>query len=172
GGALAARFAAGRPDSLTRLVLVDALGLSAFEPTPRFGLAMQRFLSQPTAGPYARFMDFCAFDLDLVREQWGQRWAPCAAYAVELASTPRVQAAMGDLIGQFAATPIRAGEPARIHVPTTLTWGRHDPATPVEIAEAVRARYGWPLHVIEDAGDDPPLAQPPAVLAALAPAVA
>ena len=70
GGAIAARFAADRPGSLTHLVLVDALGLSAFEPAPRFGLAMQRFLSQPTAGTYDRFMDFCAFDLDLVREQW------------------------------------------------------------------------------------------------------
>ena len=136
GGAIAARFAADRPGSLTHLVLVDALGLSAFEPAPRFGLAMQRFLSQPTAGTYDRFMDFCAFDLDLVREQWGQRWAAYAAYAVELASTPRVQAAMGNLIGQFAATPIPPAELARINVPTTLIWGRHDLATPVEIAEA------------------------------------
>ena len=54
GGAIAARFAADRPGSLTHLVLVDALGLSAFEPAPRFGLAMQRFLSQPTAGTYDR----------------------------------------------------------------------------------------------------------------------
>ena len=128
GGAIAARFAADRPGSLTHLVLVDALGLSAFEPAPRFGLAMQRFL-QPTAGSYDRFMDFCAFDLDRLREQWGRRWAPYAAYAVELASTPRVQAAMSDLIGQFAATPIPPAELARITVPTTLIWGRHDLAT-------------------------------------------
>jgi pimeloyl-ACP methyl ester carboxylesterase len=152
-------------------VLVDALGLSAFEPAPRFGLAMQRFLSQPTAGSYDRFMDFCAFDLDLVRERWGQRWAAYAAYAVELASTPRVQVAMGDLIGQFAATPIPPAELARINVPTTLIWGRYDLATPVEIAEAVGARYGWPLHVIEDAGDDPPLEQPAAFLVALRAAI-
>jgi pimeloyl-ACP methyl ester carboxylesterase len=57
GGAIPARFAADRPGSLTHLVLVDALGLPAFEPAPRFGLAMQRFLSQPTAGTYDRFME-------------------------------------------------------------------------------------------------------------------
>jgi pimeloyl-ACP methyl ester carboxylesterase len=176
GGAIAARFAADRPGSLIHLVLVDALGLSAlglsaFEPAPRFGLAMQRFLSQPTAGTYDRFMDFCAFDLDLVREHWGQRWAPYAAYAVELASTPSVQAAVGNLIGQFAATPIPPVELARINVPTTLIWGRHDLATPVEIAEAVGARYGWTLDVIENAGDDPPLEQPAAFLAALRAAI-
>ena len=54
-------------------------------------------------------MEFCTFDLDRVREQLGQRWAPYAAYAVELAGTPSVQAAMGGLIGQFASGP----DPAR-----------------------------------------------------------
>ena len=56
---------------------------------------------------------------------------------------------------------------ARIAVPTTLIWGRHDLATPLPIAEAASARYGWPLHVIEDAGDDPPIEQPEAFLNAL-----
>jgi pimeloyl-ACP methyl ester carboxylesterase len=78
---------------------------------------------------------------------------------------------MGDLIGQFAATPIPPAELARINVPTTLIWGRYDLATPVEIAEAVGARYRWPLHVIENAGDDPPLEQPAAFLVALRAAI-
>ena len=56
---------------------------------------------------------------------------------------------------------------ARIVVPTTLIWGRHDLATPLRIAEAASARYGWPLHVIEDAADDPPIEQPEAFLTAL-----
>ena len=34
-------------------------------------------------------------------------------------------------------------------------------------AEAASARYGWALHVIENAGDDPPLEQPQAFLRAL-----
>ncbi|MBA3574350.1 MAG: hypothetical protein H0W37_05155 [Pseudonocardiales bacterium] len=128
---------------------------------------MHRFLAHPSAGTYDRFMDFCTYDLDRIREQLGQRWAPYAAYAVELAGTPSVQAAMGALIGQFAAAPIPAAELARIDVPTTLIWGRHDLATPLQVAESAGARYGWPLHVIDDAGDDPPLEQPGAFLAAL-----
>ena len=167
GGAIGARFAIEHPDRLARLALVDTLGLSPFEPAPRFGLAMHRFLAHPSAGTYDRFMDFCAYDLDRVREQLGQRWAPYATYAVELAGTPSVQAAMGALIGQFAAAPIPAAELARIDVPTTLIWGRHDLATPLQVAESAGARYGWPLHVIDDAGDDPPLEQPGAFLAAL-----
>ncbi|MGI8694291.1 MAG: alpha/beta fold hydrolase [Geodermatophilaceae bacterium] len=167
GGAIAARFAADRGGTLAHLVLVDTLGLSSFEPAPRFGLALHRFLADPRAGTYDRFMDFCTFDLDGARQQLGHRWAAYAAYAVELAGKPSVQAAMGSLIGQFAAVPIPPAELARIDVPTTLIWGRHDLATPLQVAESAGARYGWPLHVIEDAGDDPPLEQPAAFLAAL-----
>ncbi len=171
GGAIGARFAADHGARLDRLVLVDTLGLTPFEPAPRFGLALHRFLAQPTVGTYDRFMEFCTFDLDRVREQLGQRWEPYATYAVELAGTPSVQAAMGGLIGQFAAAPIPPDELARIDVPTSLIWGRHDLATPLQIAEAAGARYGWPLHVIEGAGDDPPLEQPDAFLDALRAAI-
>ncbi len=56
---------------------------------------------------------------------------------------------------------------AQIAVPTTLIWGRHDLATQVRTAESASARYGWPLHVIERAADDPPLEQPEDFLKAL-----
>ncbi|MGH7527453.1 MAG: alpha/beta fold hydrolase, partial [Gemmatimonadales bacterium] len=59
-----------------------------------------------------------------------------------------------------------------IRVPTTLIWGRHDRATPLRTAEAASERYGWPLHVIEDSADDPPIEQPEAFLAALRTALA
>ncbi len=167
GGAIAARFAADHPGRLAHLVLVDTLGLTPFEPAPRFGLAMHRFLTEPTAATYDRFMDLCAFDLDQARRRLGQRWEPYAAYAVELAGTPGVQAAMSALIEQFAAAPIPPVDLDRIQTPTSLIWGRHDLATPLTIAEAVGTRHGWPLHVIEGAGDDPPLDQPEAFLDAL-----
>ena len=64
---------------------------------------------------------------------------------------------------------IPPAELARIAVPTTLIWGRHDLATPLSVAEAASARYGWPLHVIEDAADDPPIEQPEAFLERCAP---
>ena len=40
-------------------------------------------------------------------------------------------------------------------------------ATPLHVAREASERYGWPLYVIEDAGDDPPMEQPQAFLAAL-----
>jgi hypothetical protein len=37
----------------------------------------------------------------------------------------------------------------------------------LHVAEAASARYGWPLHVIENARDDPAIEQPEAFLKAL-----
>ena len=62
---------------------------------------------------------------------------------------------------------ISTGDLARIATPTTLIWGRHDRATPLAVAEAASARFGWPLHVIESCNDDPPVEQPEALLRAL-----
>ena len=160
GGAIAAGFAATHPTKVAHLVLVDTMGLEAFAPEPRFGLALQRFLAVPSAETYERFMNLCAFDLDTARSRLGQRWAPYARYAVELAREPRMQAALGSLMGVYAAAPIPSETLAGIQVPTTLIWGRHDAATALSVAQRAAARYGWPLHVIDGAGDDPALDRP------------
>ena len=96
----------------------------------------------------------------------GARWEPFAAYNVERAGTPAVQAALHALMQHFG-TAIPAEELARIRVPTSLIWGRHDLATPLAAAESASARYRWPLRVIENANDDPPVEQPEAVVRAL-----
>ena len=62
---------------------------------------------------------------------------------------------------------IEPAELAKITVRTALLWGRHDLATPIEVAQAANARYGWPLRVIEHAADDPPVEQSEAFLEAL-----
>ena len=55
----------------------------------------------------------------------------------------------------------------RIAVPTTLIWGRHDRGVRLNVARDASERYGWPLHVIEDARDDPAIEQPHTFLEAL-----
>jgi pimeloyl-ACP methyl ester carboxylesterase len=62
---------------------------------------------------------------------------------------------------------IPAADLDRIAVPTSLIWGRQDRQVPLAVAEAAAARHGWPLQVIDPAGDDPPMEQPGAFLAAL-----
>jgi FAD/FMN-containing dehydrogenase/pimeloyl-ACP methyl ester carboxylesterase len=163
GGAVAARFAAEHPDRVGRLALVDALGLTAFEPTPEFGRALHTFLADPTELTHDGLWRYCAADLDRVREDMDEHWAPFRTYNVERARTPSVQAALGAFMHEFAAPLDLAG----IAVPAVLIWGRHDLATPLAVAEAASARHGWPLHVIEDCADDPPIEQPEAFVRAL-----
>jgi pimeloyl-ACP methyl ester carboxylesterase len=166
GGAIGARFAIARPGRVAALVLVDTLGLAPFDPDPRFELAMHRYLGQPDRSTYERFMDFCAYDVDGARARLGARWTAYATYAVDQARSASGQAALGRMLAEFGA-PLPTDQLDDIGVPTTLIWGRDDLATSVAVAEAAAARHGWPLHVVDEAGDDPPLDQPTRFVEAL-----
>lgn len=166
GGAIAARFAVESGDRLSRLVLVDSLGLGRFRPAPRFAVGLLGYQARPSERSYERFMRQCSFDLDGLREQMGERWDPFVAYNLELARGPSAKAA-GRLFRTLGPPRIPQQDLARITVPTTLIWGRHDRALRLRIAEAASDRYGWPLHVIENCADDPPRDQPEAFLLAL-----
>jgi pimeloyl-ACP methyl ester carboxylesterase len=167
GGAIAARFAIAHADRLSRLVLVDTFGLAPFQPAPDFGHALTEFLAQPNERTHENLWRQCAFDLDGLRRRMGESWAPFAAYNLDRARTPTVAAALQTLMAELGAPAIAPADLARIAVPTTLVWGRHDRATPLAIAEAASDRYRWPLHVIENANDDPAVEQPEALLRVL-----
>ena len=167
GGAIAARFASEHSGRLSQLVLVDALGLAPFQPTPEFGLALTDFIAQPTDDTHDRLWRQCAFDLDGLRERMGERWEWLKAYNLDRARTPSLRVPQHSLMTQFGMSAIPPADLMRITVPTTLIWGRHDLATQLPVAEAASARYGWPLQVIEDAADDPPIEQPELFLKAL-----
>jgi pimeloyl-ACP methyl ester carboxylesterase len=68
---------------------------------------------------------------------------------------------------QFGMPAIPEDVLARIVVPTTLIWGRQDRATPLTVAQAASARFGWRLHIIDDAADDPTLDRPDVFLQTL-----
>lgn len=167
GGALAARFAAERGDRIRRLVLVDSLGLAPFRPAPEFGQALTGFLANPSADSHDRLWTRCAFDLDALRGRLGERWDWIKAYNLDRARDPEIRSAQQVLLERFGMTAIPEKDLAGIPVPTALIWGRHDMATRLTVAEAAAARYGWPIHVIENAADDPVLEQPEAFLNAL-----
>jgi pimeloyl-ACP methyl ester carboxylesterase len=76
------------------------------------------------------------------------------------------------LLRELGVPAIPSADLARIAAPTTLIWGRYDRVLRLRIGEAASARYGWPLHVIENAGNEPNLEQPEAFLEALRPSLA
>ena len=172
GGAIAARYAGAHGNRLSRLVLVDTFGLCPFQPAPEFGRALSHFLAQPTERTHTDLWRHCAFNLDGLRQRMGERWQTFEAYNLDRARTPSVQAAVAALMEHFGIPAISTSDLARIAVPTTLVWGRHDRATPLAVAEEVSVRFGWPLHVIEDCNDDPPVEQPDALLRTLGVALA
>jgi pimeloyl-ACP methyl ester carboxylesterase len=171
-GALAARFAINHGDRLRALVLIDTFGLRWFRPRPGLAVALARYIGSPGEASFDRLYQHCAVDLDGLRTQMGSRWEPFRGYAVDRARSKNLKTELPALMRAFALRPIPRADLARIAVPTTLIWGRHDPATRLRAAQAASSRYGWPLHVIDDAADDPVLEQPEATLRAIRTAIA
>jgi pimeloyl-ACP methyl ester carboxylesterase len=163
GGAIALRYAAGHGDRIERLVLVDALGLAPFEPSPEFGAALQQFLSQPTKETHGLLWQQCAYDLEVLKSGMGDQWAPFESYNIDRATAPGVLPMVMKLMEEFGMSAIPPKELERITVPTTLVWGRHARAIPLTVAETASERFGWPLVIIEDSANDPPMDQPEAV---------
>jgi pimeloyl-ACP methyl ester carboxylesterase len=171
-GAIAARLAIAQAPPLRCLVLVDSFGLGKFRPAPRFALALFRYVARPTPRTYAGLMNRCTVDLAGVRTALGERWGPFESYTLERARSADGKAALRVMMRELAVPAIPAEQLERIAVPIILIWGRHDPVNRLAVAEAASERYGWPLGVIEDAGDDPPLEQPQAFVRALRAALA
>lgn len=133
---------------------------------------MVGFIARPSERSRDRLFRRCFVDLDDVREQMGGDMELLEAYALEGARSPDLKTALRSLMPRIGMPPIPSEDLSRITVPTALIWGRQDLQTPVRTAEAAAARYGWPLHVIDDAADDPAHEQPNAFLEAFRAALA
>ena len=70
-----------------------------------------------------------------------------SAYSLERARGPGAKIA-GRLFRAFGIPRNPPDDLARIAVPTTLIWGRHDRANRLRIAPDASARHGWLLHVM------------------------
>ena len=169
GGAIAARFAAEEPHRLRQLVLVDSLGLSWFRPAAPFAVAILAYLARPNERTQDRLFRRCLLDLDGVRQEMDGDMEVLEDYALDRARGPDLGAALRRLMPSFGVPAIPQNELDAIAVPTTLVWGRHDNQVRLAVAERASERYGWPLHVIEDARDDPAVEQPRAFLDAVRP---
>jgi len=152
GASIAARFAIAHPDRLSRLVLAAAGSLDRFRPAPGVVLALIRFIARPSERTQQGFLRQVTVDPARVRALLGERWEASQAYNLDRARTPSVRAANRRMLRELGTKTIPPEDLARIAVPTSLIWGRHDRVMRLRIAEEASARYGWPLHVVEDAG--------------------
>lgn len=167
GGAIAARFAALHGERVARLVLVDALGLAPFHPAADFAAALEAYLAAPDEATLDRLMRRCTYDFDRVRGSMGQGWQLFQDYTLDRVRAAGAQEALGALFEQFILPAMPSEVLASIRIPVSLIWGRNDLATDLSVAEAASTTYGWPLHVVEDCGDDPIIEQPERFLEAL-----
>lgn len=167
GGAIAARFASRHGSRISRLVLVDTFGLRAFQPPPDFALALADFLDRPSENTHRDLWRYCAYDLERLRNEMGERWPAFEAYNLECARCIGARENVSALVAILGIPEIPSRELERIENPTSLIWGRHDLVNPVSIAESASARYGWPLHIIEGAADAPDVEQPESFMRAL-----
>jgi pimeloyl-ACP methyl ester carboxylesterase len=160
GGAIAARYAADHGNRVAAIVLVDSFGLAPFRPLPEFGAALQAYLADPCEHSHDGLWGQCAFDGEAVKRRIGKRWQLIREYDIAGVRKPGGLAAVVAWIEHFGVREIPESILRRIDVPTTLIWGREDRATPLAVAERTHASYGWPLHVIDGAADDPTIEQP------------
>jgi pimeloyl-ACP methyl ester carboxylesterase len=167
GGALAAHFASRQPHAISQLVLVDTLGLAPFQPAPHLGQALMAFVAEPNRQTHTGLWQVCAYDLDALRASMGEQWSRFETYNLDRANIPEHQAAQQVVMQVLGLPPIAPAILESIRVPTSLIWGRHDLATALSVAERASAQYGWPLHIIEDAADDPAGEQPEAFVRVL-----
>jgi pimeloyl-ACP methyl ester carboxylesterase len=159
-GAMAATYAVGRGSRIRRLVLVDTLGLAPFDPAPEFGAALGAYLAEPDRDSFEHLMQYCVHDVGRLKREAGEAWEPFTAYTLDRVRDPAGREALAALMERFGFPAIPSDTLASIRVPVMLIWGRQDLATRLAVAEAASARYGWPLHVIDECGDDPVMEQP------------
>jgi pimeloyl-ACP methyl ester carboxylesterase len=167
GGSIGARFAVERADEIDKLILVGSGSLGRFRPPPALLFALIRFIRKPDQAGAARMQRQIFFDVARVRAQMGNRLAALQDYQIDRAKQPSVNAANRTLLRTIGTKRVADDDLRKIKAPVALIWGRHDRVMPLKYAERASREFGWPLHVIEDAGHVPMAEQPAAFGAAL-----
>jgi len=172
GAAIAAHFAIEHGDRVRRIVLADAGSIGRFRPAPGVILALVGYDARPSSSSRDRFLRQVLADPGRARTKWGDRWAALEAYDIDQATRPSVDKATRELLRRIGVRRIPPGRLQSIDAPVALIWGRGDRLMRFGIAEKASARFGWPLHPIDDCGHGPHIERPEAFLEAFRAATA
>ena len=165
-GSLAARLATMNSSSLSRFVVYAAPAVGPYRMPLRLKYVAIRCAVRPTLRHAERFDRFALLDLDATRARDPGWFDAFVAYNQAQARERHVKKTMRRLVADQTRR-IPDEQLARIDVPTTLLWGRHDRMAPLSVAEAAATRHGWPLQVIEGAAHAPHVEQPAAFVDSL-----
>lgn len=166
GGSLGVRFAAQHGDLLSRLVDYAGPGIGPYRPPLGLMVAAIRFGLRPTEVNNERFDRWAFAEIDRARREKPDWLAAFGAYNLARAVVPHVKTTMNQLI-KTGKKQVPDADLRRIKIPTALVWGRRDRFVPIGLAERASNLYGWPLHVIDDAGHLPHIEQTEAFLRVL-----
>jgi pimeloyl-ACP methyl ester carboxylesterase len=166
-GSMDSRFAAEHSDLLGRLVIYAAPAIGPYRLPLGLMLIAVRFSLRPTERNSERFTRWAFHDLDRARRRDPEWYAAFDEYVRERGAVPHVKRTMRRLI-KSETKQIPEVELRNISCPTALLWGRHDRFVRLQLAESASDRFGWPLHVVEEAGHVPHIERPEAFLRTLA----
>jgi pimeloyl-ACP methyl ester carboxylesterase len=165
-GSLAAGFATQHAGLLRGLVLYGAPGIGPYRIPLGLLVTAIRFNLRPSERNNARFADWAFLDPARTRRRDPEWYDAFMAYGLSRGTVSSVKRTMRQLV-KAGSKPISDTELQGIDVPVALIWGRRDRMTPLRIAELASAKFGWPLHVVENVGHVPHIEQPEAFLGAL-----
>lgn len=139
GGGVGINFAINHPDRVGKLVTIGGIGTNIFSPGPSEGIRLlQEFTEEPTRARLIDWLRSMVYDPTLVTEELiEERWT-LATDPETLASARRMygKAAFAAMMGMMrkADVPMPWATMHKVAVPTLLTWGRDDRASPLDMA--------------------------------------
>jgi 2-hydroxymuconate-semialdehyde hydrolase len=165
-GSFAAIFAAEHSHLLRRLVIYGAPGIGPYRMPVGLIVTAIRFDLWPSERNHERFQRWAFLDRDRTRARDPDWFKAFSSYLLSRAIVPHVKRTMRQLL-KAGTRQVPDATLARIQTPIGLLLGRHDRMAPLRLAEVASAKFGWPLHVVEESGHVPHLEQPERFLTAL-----
>jgi len=165
-GSMTARFASQHGHLLRGLVLCGSPAIGRYRVPLGLLLAATCFDFDPSGRSDSRFEDWAFLDPARTHLRDPGWYDAFVSYGRSRAAITHVKRTMWQLI-EAGSKQTPDGDLRSIDIPVALIWGRRDRMVPLGVAERASANFGWPLHVVDEAGHVPHIEQPEAFVRAV-----